>query len=98
MADMKIEDRVRDLERRVGELEGSFQFVSSQLRGVHKSLVDFESETRDHLEAQDVELAGIRNKLGDVDAKFEARLGEMDAKLDAMPDIVASTVAEALRS
>ena len=63
MADMKLEDRVKDLERRVGELEGSFGFLAEQLKGVHQTLLGFESETRDHLEAQDIELAAIKREV-----------------------------------
>ena len=63
MEDMKLEERVRDLERRVGELEGSFEFLSSQLKGVHKSLLEFQSETGEHLDAQDVEIAVIKTEV-----------------------------------
>ena len=80
MPDMKLDDRVRDSERRVGELEGSFQFLSKQLSGVHKSVLEFQSE-----------MTAFR-------AEVNERLNVVDSKLDAMPEIVASAVASAMRS
>ena len=71
---------MRDLERRDGELEGSFQFLSTQLSGVHKSVLEIQSEVGE-----------LRSEMGDF------RL-EVNQRFDAIPEIVASAVAGALRS
>ena len=76
MSAMKLEDRVNDLERRMGEREGSFQFLSSQVSGVHKSLINFQSEVHERFD------------------KIDKRLNGMDAKLDAMPKVLAEVIAE----
>jgi hypothetical protein len=43
---MDVEAEIRDL-RRVGELEGSFEFLIGQVKGVHRSLLGFQAETKD---------------------------------------------------
>ena len=69
MADMKLEDRVNDLERRVGELEGSFQFLSSQVRGVHVALNNFQSEVHERFDTVDAKLDAMPKALAAVIAK-----------------------------
>ena len=80
MADMKLEDRVNDLEHGVSELEGSFGFLTEQVKGVHRFVLEFQGETRERFD------------------RVDARLDRVDTKLDAMPEMIASTVADALRS
>ena len=80
MSAMKLEDRVNDLERSMGEREGSFQFLSSQVSGVHKSLINFQSEVHERFDKIDKRLNGMDAKL--------------DAKLDAMPKVLAEVIAE----
>jgi hypothetical protein len=36
---------IRNLERRVSELEGSFGFLTQQVKGVHKDLLGFQEKT-----------------------------------------------------
>ena len=38
---MDVEAEIRDLKRRVGELEGGFGFLTQQLQGVHRDLLGF---------------------------------------------------------
>src|ERR1700686_3430102 len=40
---MNIEAEIRDLKRRVSELEGSFGFLSQQIKAVHKDLLAFQT-------------------------------------------------------
>jgi hypothetical protein len=39
---MNIEAEIRDLKRRVGEIEGSFGFLPQQIKSVHKDLLTFQ--------------------------------------------------------
>jgi hypothetical protein len=40
---MDVEAEIRDLKRRVGEREGSFGFLTRQVKGVHKDLLTFQA-------------------------------------------------------
>jgi hypothetical protein len=42
---MDVEAEIRDLKRRVGELEGSFGFLTRQIKSVHKDLLTFQAKT-----------------------------------------------------
>ena len=88
---MKLGDRVNDLERLVSELEGSFGFLTGQVKGVHRSLLEFQGETRERFDGADA-------RLDRVETRVETGFREVNAKLDAMPEIIASSVADALRS
>jgi hypothetical protein len=44
---MNVEAEIRDLKRRVGELEGSFGFLTPQIKGVHKDLLAFQAVTQE---------------------------------------------------
>jgi len=44
---MNVEAEIRDLKRRVGELEGSFGFLTQQIKGVHKDLLAFQAGTQE---------------------------------------------------
>ena len=39
---MDVEGEIRDLKRRVGELEGGFDFLTQQVQGVHRDLLGFQ--------------------------------------------------------
>lgn len=69
MAAMKLEDRVRDLERRVGELEGSFQFITGQLKGVHASLINFQGEAHERFDRVEAKLDAMPKALAAVIAE-----------------------------
>ena len=47
---INIEAEIRDLKRRVGELEGSFGFLTQQIKSVHKDLLAFQAKTEQALE------------------------------------------------
>ncbi len=50
---MDVEAEIRDLKRRVGELEGSFGFLTEQVKGVHRDLLRFEEKTDKKLQEHD---------------------------------------------
>ena len=56
---MDVESEIRDLKRRVGELEGTYGFLTGQLRDVHRAVLGFQEQTNDRFDR--------------VDARFEDR-------------------------
>jgi hypothetical protein len=50
---MDVEAEIRELKRRVNELEGSFGFLTRQVQGVHKDLLRFEEKTDQKLREHD---------------------------------------------
>jgi hypothetical protein len=85
---MNVEAEIRDLKRRVSELEGSFGFLTRQVQTVHKDLLAFEAKTED--------------KLKDHDKRFDKIDGELDyLRRDVrglrsdLPKIVGDAVREA---
>jgi flagellar capping protein FliD len=88
--DMNIEAEIRDLKRRVSEIEGSFGFLTQQIKGVHKDLLAFQARTEKRFEQVD----------GRFD-KMDGRLDRVDTGLrrlrDDMPGIVVSAMREVER-
>jgi len=80
---MNVEAEIRERKRRVSEIEGSFGFLTQQLKGVHKDLLAFQARTEQRFDK--------------VDGRFD-RLdkGFRDLRAD-MPGIVGSTMREVLR-
>ena len=94
---MNIEAEIRDLKRRVGEIEGSFGFLTQQLKSVHKDLLSFQERTEQKFEKVDgrfdrleKEIRDVRKEVGDV------RKEVGDLRKD-MPGIVGNTMREVLR-
>ncbi len=87
---MNVEAEIRDLKRRVGELEGSFGFLTKQVQGVHKDLLRFEERT-------DSKLQSIDKKLREHDGQFD-RLGQdlKGLRID-LPKIVGDAMREVNR-
>ena len=80
---MDLEAEIRDLKRRVSELEGSFGFLTRQVQGVHKDLLSFEEKTE--------------KKLQEHDGRFDRIDREIRGLRTDMPKIVADTMREVLR-
>jgi hypothetical protein len=79
---MNVEAEIRDLKRRVSELEGSFGFLTQQIKSVHKDLLAFQAKT-------DSRLDKIDGRLDQVDR------GLRGLRTD-MPKIVGDTMREFL--
>jgi predicted nucleic acid-binding Zn-ribbon protein len=60
---MNVEAEIRDLKRRVSELEGSFGFLTRQVQAVHKDLLAFEAKTEDKLKEHDKRFDKIEGEL-----------------------------------
>ena len=87
---MDVEAEIRDLKRRVGELEGSFGFLTRQVGDVHKDLLAFEARTEERFDKVDDRLDKIDGRLDHLDT------GLRGLRTD-MPKIVGDTMREVLR-
>ena len=87
---MDVEAEIRDLKRRVGELEGSFGFLTRQVGDVHKDLLAFEARTEERFE-------GVDKKLREHDGRFDRLDREVKGLRTDMPKIVGDTMREVLR-
>src|SRR5947199_10664736 len=47
---MNVEAEIRELKRRVSEIEGSFGFLTQPIKGVHKDLLTFQARTEQNFE------------------------------------------------
>jgi chromosome segregation ATPase len=94
---MDIEAEIRDLKRRVSELEGSFGFLTRQIQGVHKDLLSFEEKTESKFKEHDTRFDRIEDRLNKVDG----RLDHLDTSLRGlrtdMPKIVGDAMREVMR-
>ena len=92
-----IEAEIRDLKRRVGELEGAFTFLTQQVRAVHADLLGFRTAMEERFDRVEQRLDGMERRIGGV----EQRLGGVEHELGSLrrdlPEIIAGAVGEALR-
>lgn len=91
---MDVEAEIRDLKRRVSAIEGSFGFLTEQVKGVHKDLLRFEEKTDAKLREHDGRFDRLENKIDGVDRKIDTKA---DGLAKALPGIVGEAVREANR-
>jgi predicted nucleic acid-binding Zn-ribbon protein len=91
---MDVEAEIRELKRRVSEIEGSFGFLTRQVKGVHKDLLAFQARTEQRFDK--------------LEHKTDQRFDQVDGRLDRvekevrglrkdMPGIVGAAMREAQR-
>jgi len=85
---MNIEAEIRDLKRRVAELEGSFGFLTGQLRDVHRSVLDFQEQAGERFDEVERKVDGVEQKFDGLEQKF----GRLDQKVDELPRALAEVV------
>jgi hypothetical protein len=78
-----VEAEIRDLKRRVSEIEGSFGFLTQQIKGVHKDLLVFQARTE--------------QRFDQVDGRLDRLEKGVRSLRDDMPGIVGSAMREAQR-
>ena len=91
---MDVEAEIRDLKRRVSELEGSFGFLTQQVQGVHKDLLRFEEKTDGKLREHDGRFDRLDAKVDSLDRKID---NKVDGLRRDLPGIVGDTMREVLR-
>ena len=98
---MDVEAEIRDLKRRVGEIEGSFGFLTRQIQGVHKDLLEFEARTEQRFNKVDERFDQVDKRFDRLESKVDGLDRKIDSKVDglakAMPGIVGDEVRQALR-
>jgi hypothetical protein len=87
---MNVEAEIRDLKRRVTELEGSFGFLTRQIKGVHKDLLAFQARSEQRF-------AQIDGRFDKVDGRLDRVEKDVRALRTEMPGIVGSAIREVLR-
>jgi predicted nucleic acid-binding Zn-ribbon protein len=97
---MNVEAEIRDLKRRVSELEGSFGFLTEQVKTVHRDLLAFEEKTERRFDKVDGRLDKVDGRLDRLESKIDSVDRKIDTKVDglakALPGIISDTMREVL--
>ena len=75
---MDVEAEIRDLKRRVGELEGGFGFMTQQVQAVHRDLLGFQEQTDQPFDKVDRQSKGRW-----LDRQVEGRLDGVESEVAA---------------
>jgi predicted nucleic acid-binding Zn-ribbon protein len=98
---MNVEAEIRDLKRRVSELEGSFGFLTEQVKTVHRDLLAFEEKTEQRFDKVDGRLDKVDGRLDRLESKLDSVDRKIDTKIDglakSLPGIISDTMREVLR-
>ena len=94
---MNVEAEIRDLKRRVSELEGSFGFLTNQVKDVHRDLLAFQENTEQRFDRIEGRFGQVDGRLDRVDGRRDrVEKGVKDLRHD-MPGIVSDAMREVLR-
>jgi len=97
---MNVEAEIRDLKRRVSELEGSFGFLTEQVKTVHRDLLAFEEKTERRFDKVDGRLDKVDGRLDRLESKLDSVDRKIDTKIDgltkSLPGIIGDTMREVL--
>ena len=88
---MNVEAEIRDLKRRVGELEGSFGFLTRQVQSVHKDLLEFEERTEQRFQSVDKRFDRLDGKIDALDRKIDAKV---DGLAKSLPGIISDALSD----
>jgi uncharacterized coiled-coil DUF342 family protein len=90
---MNVEAEIRDLKRRVSEIEGSFGFLTQQIKSVHKDLLAFQEKTEQKFDQIDTNFKKVDSRFDKVDG----RLDHLDRGLQGLRTDMPKIVSDALR-
>ena len=101
---MDVEAEIRDLKRRVGELEGGFGFLTQQVQAVHRDLLGFQEQTDQRFDKVDEQFDKVDGRFG----KVEGRLDRVESEVrglkvevrqlrEELPSVVGDVMREVLR-
>jgi len=94
---MDVEAEIRDLKRRVGELEGSFGFLTQQVKALHTDLLAFQARTEQRFDNVVERLDKMDGRLGTIDGRLGGLEKQVRSLREDMPGIVGDAVREVLR-
>jgi hypothetical protein len=94
---MNVEAEIRDLKRRVGELEGGFGFLIRQVRDVHKALLTSQTRTENEFKRINGRFDHVNGRFDKVDGRFDRVEKEVRGLRTDLPGIVGDAVRESLR-
>jgi tetrahydromethanopterin S-methyltransferase subunit G len=84
---MNVEAEIRDLKRRVSEIEGSFGFLTQQVQSVHKDLLAFQEKTEQRFDKIDGRFDKVDGRLDHLDRGLRDLHAEMPKIVgDALSD------------
>ena len=105
---MDVEAEIRDLKRRVSEIEGSSGFLIEQVRGVHKDLLAFQAKTDQRFDQVDRRFDKIDGRLDKLEGRgdrveshldrVEGRLGGVERGLNGLREDLPGIVGDAMRA
>ena len=81
---MDVEAEIRDLKRRVGEIEGSFGFLTQQIKGVHKDLLAFEAKAEQRFDKVDKRFEQVDKRFDRLEQKVDGLDRKIDSKIDGL--------------
>lgn len=87
---MDVEAEIRDRKRRVSEIEGSFGFLTEQVKTVHKDLLSFQARTEQRFDK-------VEGRLDKLDGRVDRVESGVRSLREDMPGIVGNTMREVLR-
>lgn len=102
---MNVEAEIRDLKRRVRELEGSygegtFGFLARQISVLHKDLLKFREKTEQRFDKLDRRFDKVEGRFDRLESKIDSVDRKIDTKIDglakALPGIISDTMREVL--
>jgi len=93
---MNIEAEIRDLKRRVSELEGSFGFLTQQIKSVHKDLLAFQAKTEQALEQVNGRIDQVNGRIDQVNGRIDMVDGGLRRLRADMPKIVGDAMREVM--
>ena len=94
---MDVEAEIRDLKRRVGELEGGFGFLTQQVQGVHRDLLGFQEQTNGRFDKVDGRLDKVGGRLDKVEAGLREVKADVAGLREDLPSVVGDAMREVLR-
>jgi hypothetical protein len=94
---MDVEAEIRDLKRRVGELEGGFGFLTQQLQGVHRDLLGFQEQANQRFDRVERDIQGVKADVRGVQGEVRGVKAEVSGLRKDLPSVVGDVMREVLR-
>src|ERR1700693_3767235 len=93
---MNIEAEIRDLKRRVSELEGSFGFLTQQIKSVHKDLLAFQAKTEQRFDQVNGRFEQVNGRFDQVNGRLDLLDRGLRGLRKDLPKIVSHTMREVM--